>query len=171
MNPWSPMATVRPGSIDMSLQGGFSLLEVMVAGVVASLGLSGLAALLIASVSGTTQAEHHTVAQLLASELAELMLISEADAAVWLADPPVAATECGLASACTPAQFAQRNYLDWRLRTALDLPQGGGLACLDSSPNDGDAALPGCDGAGGVVVKLFWTGPDGPQRLVLELGI
>jgi len=155
----------------MRSQGGFSLLEVMVAGVVASLGLSGLAALLIASVSGTTQAEHHTVALLLATELAELMSISPDDPGVWLAEPPESAPECGLASGCTAAQFAARNYLDWRLRTALDLPQGAGLACRDSSPDDGDAALPACDGAGSLVVKLFWTGPEGEQQLVSELGI
>lgn len=154
----------------MHRQGGFSLLEVMVAGVVASLGLSGLAALLIASVSGTAQAEHRTVAQLLAGQLAEFILLSETADEVWLNGPPVSAPACGPGSNCTALQFAARNYLDWQLRAGLDLPGGSGLTCRDGSPQDGSAALPACDGAGPWVVKVFWQAVDAEQRLVLEAG-
>jgi type IV pilus assembly protein PilV len=149
---------------------GFSLIEVMAAGVVASLGLSGVAALLITSVSSTSEAEHRTVAQLLASQLAELVLLNPQADTVWLAPAPGSAPGCGAGSNCSAEQFAARNYLDWQLQLALVLPQGTGLVCRDSQPQDGDAGSAACDGVGTRVIKLFWAAPEGAQRLVLETG-
>jgi type IV pilus assembly protein PilV len=154
----------------MHAQRGFSLLETMIAGAVASLGLSGVAALLIASVSGTAGSGYRTQALDLAIQMAETMRLAPAQESVYLAPPPVVAPPCGPGDGCDTAQFAASNSHGWHLRVGLSLPTGVGMICRDATPDDGGADAPACDGIGEVVVKLFWVEPDGEQRLVLEAG-
>lgn len=143
----------------MEGQRGFSLLEVMVAGVVTALGLSGVAALLLASTASTSAAHLDTRAAMLARHLHATVALSPDAAGTFLATPPVTAPDCARDDACPPADFAAYNYRQWRLAVATELPGGIGLVCRDASPGDGTGADPACDGDGPITVKIFWRDP------------
>jgi len=142
---------------------GFSLLEVMVAGVVTALGLSGVAALLLAGTAGTSAAHLDTRAAMLARHLSATIALSPAAATAFLADPPPVTTDCAQDNPCTAEQFAAYNLRQWRLAVAEQLPDGRGLVCRDATPDDGSWAEPACDGVGPLAVKVFWREPGSPD--------
>lgn len=144
---------------------GFSLLEVMIAGVVTVLGLGGTAALLVISLAQTSSARDRAIAGSLAGEAGALVrLVESADS--FLAPPPASYPSCTNGAACTPAQFAAAAHGRWHERVRARLPGGAGVVCRDSTPADGQAGEPACDGAPPLVAKLFWRDlHDGPQRL------
>ena len=139
-----------------TLQSGFSLLEVMVSGAILSSGLAGLAALLLASVSGTAQSGYRTTASLLADSMAAQIEITPASGEIFLLEPPSITLNCQADSGCTSAQFAASGLRAWLIEIPLRLPGGEGIICRDSTPFDGRRGAPGCDGAGQVTIKVFW---------------
>ena len=155
----------------MHRQAGFSLLEVMIAGVVTALGLAGTAALLLTSLAQTSAAQDRTMAGMLARHGADLLRLSATPAAVTAPTGP-APESCVSPGACSPAGFAAHNRRHWDRLVALHLPEGHGLICNDASPRDGSLDAPACDGSGPLVIKLFWTdtGATPPaQRLTLAV--
>ena len=100
----------------MRYQGGFSLLEVMIAATVLSIGFSGLSLLSLQGIAATMAARQQSEAVLLASELDTLMRLA-------------------------PGGFEQWQG-EWRQRVAAALPQGTAVVCRDITPDDGDAAAP-----------------------------
>jgi len=130
------MRTVRSNSLS-----GFSLVEVMVALLVISVGMLGIAKMQALALSSTGSAKTRSLAALQAASLGATM---QADRAYWSnetaaqlvitipatgaftapADPTLAAPTnlCqATASPCTPAQLAAQDLNDWMgaLRTAL----------------------------------------------------
>jgi type IV pilus assembly protein PilV len=128
---------------------GFSLVEVMVALVVISVGLLGIAKMQALAISSTSNARSRSLAALEAASLASTM---RADRSYWTsitADPNVAvataptgftASDTALvapgggcsstASACTaPAQLAAQDVKDWA--TALSTAIPGGTATIN----------------------------------------
>jgi type IV pilus assembly protein PilV len=70
---------------------------------------------------------------------------------------PATTSACTLANVCDAAQMAARDFAQWRTGVAV-LPGGSGAICLDSSPDDGTAAAPACDGTGTqLAIKVFWS--------------
>lgn len=123
-------------------QQGFSLLEVLVAATVLSVGFSGLASLAVQSLSAAGQAQAQSAAALLAGEMHAQIRLAPLSYPQWLAD--------------------------WQQRSATALPGGNGVVCLDATPNDGTAASSACSGNGPLVVKLFWhSAGDSAGRHVL----
>jgi type IV pilus assembly protein PilV len=121
---------------------GFSLVEVMVALIVMSVGLLGVAKMQALALSNTTSARTRSLVALEAASLASTM---RADRNYWAnvtADPNVtfskgvitaddgALKAAGAACPCTPQQIAYQDLSDWL--TDLDLqvasPQGG-ISC------------------------------------------
>ncbi|MBT8061975.1 MAG: prepilin-type N-terminal cleavage/methylation domain-containing protein [Gammaproteobacteria bacterium] len=142
-------------------QQGFSLLEVLLAAAVMGSGLAGLAALLLAAVGGTLETSQRGQALLLAGSMAAVMQVTPAGVASFIS--PAAGAECAVGERCEPGRFASAAVRDWRSQVANRLPGGRGLVCLDSTPWDGSASEPSCDGAEPVVVKVFWSGPPASQ--------
>lgn len=129
-------------------QAGASLIEVLITMLVVAIGLLGVAGLQLASVRYQQTSTLRTQAlqqadfiiekirvnnsNLLRSNLATALAAPETaylaedeyDDADTLPDDP----SCGLAAqaACTPAQAAQRDLLEWRQTLARDLPGGRG---------------------------------------------
>jgi type IV pilus assembly protein PilV len=153
---------------------GFSLLEVMIAGVVTSSGLAGLAALLIASVSGTAQSGYRSVAVLLANDIAAQLEAAPSGENSLVVSPVETVESCSALQACTPEEFIQRGLQAWAWDVNRQLPDGSALVCRDSTPHDGSASQPGCDGAGRISIKVFWRSgsqiiPQAPSRHVKVL--
>ena len=137
-------------------ESGFSLIEVTVATAIFSMGLASLSLLLLTAVMGTAEAGHQTVASTKASSLAEMIALNS-DAAVHYVNPvPSHDPGCIVGVTCTAEQLAADEMGVWRQALADELPRGNGLVCRDSTPEDGHAADAACDGAGGLVVKVFW---------------
>jgi type IV pilus assembly protein PilV len=155
----------------LSRSGGFSLIEVLVSILVLSFGMLGVASLLASSLSGSHTASMRTQAIVLADDLADRMRANRATAvapgpnnyegiapaenrcrAVHYAHRHVAP------AACTPQELAADDLFDWQAQVAALLPQGTAVVCIDSTPEDGTAGAPACDGVGGAyAIKEFWA--------------
>ncbi|MGB8634542.1 MAG: type IV pilus modification protein PilV [Rhodanobacteraceae bacterium] len=110
---------------------GFSLIEVLIALLVFSLGLIGLAGLLVMSTQANHGAFIRTQATFLAQNLADRMRANPVG--LWNGDYdatwPVSGTEpaCSSSSPCTPAQVALRDKLVWGRLLAGYLPDDSNL--------------------------------------------
>lgn len=155
---------------------GFSLLEVLVASTVFSLGLAGFAALLLSSMIGSAQARRETIASKAAASLAEQIRMNSSALERYLDPPEYISRICSGDSGCTPEQQADFDFRLWQLELADSIPNARGLVCRDATPRDGTAGEGRCDGAGPLVIKIFWYSQgkdekDQPRqhRFILEI--
>ncbi len=151
--------------------GGFSLIEVLVSITVLSLGLLGVASLLGASLSGSHTSSMRTQAIVLANDIADRMRANRATAVapapnnyegIAPSDNRCRAVHYGhrhgVPTVCTPPQMAADDLFDWLAQLTAVLPQGAGVVCIDSTPDDGVPGAPACDDLGAAfAVKVFWT--------------
>jgi type IV pilus assembly protein PilV len=142
------------------IQTGFSLVELAAAAAVFSMGLGSLSMLMLASINGTSQARHQTVGTTQASSMAE-MIATSSDAYGHYINPPAAGPGDCHVDFCDSEEMAAANLAFWQVQLRNELPDGSGLVCRDSTPNDGSAEDPQCDGTGAVVIKIFWMEPHG----------
>jgi len=141
--------------------GGFTLLEVLVALVVLSIGLLGLAGLQLTSVTNTRDAYYRTQAITLSYDIADRMRanMDAVDANNYDANTtttPVAS--CRSTAGCSTTNMANDDLALWRQAVAT-LPGGEGIVCIDDSPNDGTSvASAECSGSGNqYAVKIWWN--------------
>jgi type IV pilus assembly protein PilV len=157
---------------------GFFLVEVLVSIVIISIGLLGLALLhAVAVAKGNSSLLRSKATELgyaMADRIRVNLIASNAGAYVSMT-PGSGLTDPGCISVnCTPAQLAVSDYVEWSAEVASSLPQGAGVVCIDSTPDDGTPAAPACDGNGSVlVVKVFWSekaaqGQSTPQVFVFS---
>ena len=120
-------------------QRGLTLIEVLIAVLVFSLGLIGLAGLLIVSTQANHGAYLRTQASFLAHAMADRMRANPA--AVWAgrynsgAYPlAVAPPACASAAGCSPAQVAQRDQALWSRQIGQFLPAStAAIACTPAT--------------------------------------
>jgi type IV pilus assembly protein PilV len=150
---------------------GFTLVEVLISILILSLGLMGVAALQSKSLGSSHTASQRSQAVLSAADIADRMranrVAADPTAVANYGNIAAADNNCrvthyghvhGVASACTPVQLAADDLFDWLAQMAAVLPAGTGVVCIDSTPNDGVAGAPACDGAGiAYAIKIFWT--------------
>ncbi|MBT8050831.1 MAG: prepilin-type N-terminal cleavage/methylation domain-containing protein [Gammaproteobacteria bacterium] len=136
---------------------GFSLLEVIVAVAICSSGFGGLSLLLMLAIQETAASRFQTLAVNQAESMNQLILVLPNAASGTFSPSPTPA--CLLGGVCTPGVMLSAAVHAWRRDLGNDLPGGDGVACRDSTPEDGTAEAPGCDGLGSVVVKVFWEEP------------
>jgi type IV pilus assembly protein PilV len=146
---------------------GFSLLEVLVAVLVLSIGLLGVAALQAQSLRYNHEAYLRGQAVLLSYDMADRMRANSAAfsstsstyVTATAADGGCAQTATADAADCTSAQIAAHDLQEWNTSMASLLPSGAGVICLDTTPNDGtSSASPACSNSGGdYAIKVFWT--------------
>jgi len=153
---------------------GFSLLEVLIATAVFSLGLAGFAALLLTSMTGSAQARREAMAAMAAASLAEQIRLNPLAVDRYLHPPADISKICNGESPCTPAQQADYDFRLWQIELADRIRNARGLVCRDETPQDGVEGNGHCDGAGPPVIKTFSTGQAGENgvaqqhRFVLE---
>jgi type IV pilus modification protein PilV len=155
---------------------GFGLLEVLVASLIFSFGLAGFASLLLASMAGATEARLEGAATLAAASLSEQLRMNPAGLDHYLDPPGIVTTICDGSTACTPGQQADYDFRLWQMELADRIRNARGLVCRDGTPQDGGEGHAQCDGAGPLVIKIFWpgsrAGADGSlqqHRIVMEV--
>jgi type IV pilus assembly protein PilV len=159
---------------------GFTLLEILVAVLVLSIGLLGIAGLMLNTVQNNSVSSQRTIATFLAQDMADRMrqtvnvnqrvVINKSDLGLTerqalYALSKGAATNCYGAAAdatCgTPQGAANYNLYVWNQQVAASLPGGSAVVCQDLTPDDGlSFANPGCDATDPQapwVVKVFWS--------------
>jgi type IV pilus assembly protein PilV len=140
---------------------GIALMEALVAIVLLSVCALAYASLQLRSLSSNNSALWRSKATLLAEEMADRMRanrvgVTSGSYSSLLA--PLVVADCGSVSSCTPARMAQLDYALWSTTLGRELPGGSGVVCVDSTPDDGNAAAPACDTAGQMLaVKVFWS--------------
>ena len=141
-------------------QSGFTLIEVLVAVIVLSIGLVGVAGLQAVSLKNNQSAFMRSQASALAYDLADRMRANVPGANANMYDPTAkaATASCKTATGCTTQQMAQNDLFEWDAAITTYLPDGQGFVCIDSTPNDGTSfADPQCDGTGTLfAVKIWW---------------
>ncbi|HSD36482.1 MAG TPA: type IV pilus modification protein PilV [Rhodocyclaceae bacterium] len=160
---------------------GFTLIEVLVAIVVLSIGLIGIAGLLVSVIGRNQSSVYHSVAVSLATDIAERMRANSKEFSLTSGsntytsllssgNPAASAAACESATGnCDTATMAGYDAYKWEQLVSKVLPRGKGVVCFDqyNAADDGDltgaAATPpvlsntGCDASGNVVViKIFW---------------
>ena len=114
---------------------GFSLLEAMVALVVLSVGMLGIAALHGQSLTAGRTAQLRTHAVNLAGDMADRIRINRLGAAAY--EGPAANNECdpqtGGGVDCTPAEMAAHDLFVWHAQLARLLPNGAGSVDYDGA--------------------------------------
>ncbi len=158
---------------------GFTLLEVLVAVLVLSFGLLGIAGLLLATVQNNTVAAQRTTATFLAQDMADRIRSNINSTKPLTPGPPnqfianpdyydynsqgtnancYGSTPTGN---CASAQaVAQRDLFIWNQQIAASLPGGQGVVCQDLTPDDGISfAANQCDknSTSPWVIKIFWS--------------
>ena len=155
---------------------GFSLIELSIASAIFSMGLAGVSLMLLTAIMGTAEAGHQTIAANSAGSLAELIALNT-DAAPHFINPELPENStCIGTTVCSETVMAASEVVNWQRELAAELPNGSGLVCRDSTPDDGHGLNHACDGNGGLVVKVFWLEPfrvdtqdDGRRRLVARI--
>jgi type IV pilus assembly protein PilV len=105
-------------------QRGFSLVEVMIALVIMSVGMLGIAGLYVQSLQAgrTSMFRHHAVT--LAGDVAD-RIRANPTAAIAYIDPVGANNNCVLGDTdCTPGEMAANDVLLWKAQAADTLPGG-----------------------------------------------
>ena len=154
---------------------GFSLIEVLIASTVFSLGLAGFAALLLTSMTGSAQARREGIAAISAANLSEQIRANPVALNRYLAPPENISLMCTGDNRSSPEQQADYDFKLWRLDLADSIQNARGLVCRDETPWDGVEGDAHCDGTGPLVIKIFWqghanssTGEPGHYRFTLE---
>ena len=143
---------------DWSVRNGFSLIEVLIASTIFSLGLAGFTTLLLTSIINSTEARRQGIASVAAANLAEQIRLYPSVIARYLDPPEQISKICTGSKFCTPEQQADYDFRLWQLDLADSIPNARGLVCHDETPTDGIEGNSHCDGAGPLVIKIFWNG-------------
>ena len=129
--------------------------------------------MMLASVQGTAEARHRTVATTQAYSLAESIAM-QSDAYGHYVDPQGEETPGCDEDFCRGEALVTANMAAWQRQLSREVPGSYGLVCRDSTPDDGSASDPACDGNGALVIKVFWIesrhqkAEDGGQRRVVS---
>lgn len=148
---------------------GYALLEALVAVIVTSIGFIGAARLQTMGLGFTNSSMYRQKATFLGTQMTDRMRANQKGMALGAYDNVAPGDTACLATGCTPAALAQADMAEWAADVAAQLPDGSGVVCIDSTPDDAGAtaAVPMCDGVGSLLaVKVWWNDSLGTSRFV-----
>lgn len=166
---------LAPATLGTTLhhQGGFSLIEVLVAVIILSIGVFGAVGMQVTSLQASKDVRYQAIAGSMARELAEKMRGNHAVAITttvvanpYLLDTTLAAAStvavpalnCYTTSCPTGVDIARWDIYDWQLRLKDALPSPRVAICMDKTPFAGGMPQWGCSNTGDVaVLKLAWN--------------
>lgn len=144
-------------------QGGFTLLEVLIATLIVGVGLLGIAGLQLANGVYAESGLHRSHASLLAQELFERMRVNvvEAKAGAYDIDTlPALATDCsGAAADCSAEQLREHDLRVWGGRVGTLLPAGD--AAIATGPDDGENPVD-------IAITMSWASNRGQDAPISE---
>jgi type IV pilus assembly protein PilV len=117
---------------------GFTLIETMVALLVISVGMIGVAALHGQALSSSGVALRRSIAIGLASDIADRIRVNRAAGIAYenaAADNGCASPTGDGGADCSPAQMAAHDLFAWRAQIAQSLPGGQGAVDVDAAAN------------------------------------
>lgn len=151
---------------------GFMMIEVLIAIVVFSIGLLGLAGMQLASLRLSGDSELRTFAAICANDMMDRLRANAVATTLGTASPYNNPAGTGTANpncvgensggayvnvSCTSTQMAGHDFYEWNAAlggasatgwnpaTPAGLPSGSGVVCIDSTPMDGSPGSPACD--------------------------
>ncbi len=154
-------------------QRGFTLLEILIAIVIFSIGLLGIARLQIAGMRFTHGSQLRSTAVQQAESMADLMRANEYGMRKGNynflnqgTDMPTAAPfDCAVVP-CNATNRATYDLVNWNTSNTNVLPgdaEATGAVCRDSTPDDGSSADWACDNLGNVyAIKVQWLERSSP---------
>lgn len=152
-------------------ESGFSLIEVLVALLVLSIGLLGVAALQTIGLKFTHESYQRTQAVLQGYDIIDRIRANAAakNAGSYnnipLGNIPSVTVDCTAGSGCTPAELATYDINRWNALNADLLKQGRGAICLGTLNGD----LSSCTVGGSIFrVGVTWVENDIPIYAVVE---
>ncbi len=108
-------------------QTGFTLVEVLVALVVMSVGMLGIAALYLEGIRAGRTSLYRTAAVNLASDMADRIRANRNAGVAYAGTGPGADGDCvNGPNDCTPQELADDDWLDWSTQLDNQLPEGAG---------------------------------------------
>lgn len=131
------METHIPGPGLPRVHRGFTLVEALVALVVLSIGMLGIAALYVESLKAGRSAIYRTQAVNLAADMADRIRVNPATDGTVAAAYIGAGANNGCAGGtvdCTPADMAEHDVFLWRQVIQNLLPNGQGVIAYDAGP-------------------------------------
>lgn len=157
-----------------SYSGGFTLLEVMVALVVMSVGLLSLAGMQVIGLRTNHSAYMRTQATILSYDIVDRMRANIGVPGGYGVqggdyDQPTVSGSAGVEHTACEAptgscQMAEHDLFKWNQAIADILPNGQGIVCIDDTPEDGVPNLPVCSGTGSAnpdmamyTIKIWWS--------------
>ena len=175
----------------VSCHDGFTLLEVLVALIVLSVGLLSLAGMQVIGLRTNHSAYMRTQATIQSYDIVDRMRANIVGVREGRYDKPavndskgILHANCKTTSGCSGGQsqkaqeMAEHDLFEWNQAITDVLPSGVGVVCIDSTPEDGTpdaatASAPACDGIGSAnpemamyTIKIWWTDDQSanPQR-------
>jgi type IV pilus assembly protein PilV len=149
---------------------GFSIVEALVALVVLSIGMLGIAALYVESLRAGRSAIYRTQAVNLASDMADRIRANRnaGDAYKLAAGAAPTTQQCAPpgTAVCDPATLAQDDLARWLAAIATQLPGDGG-----GTPAGTIAVAPGVPPTRQYTIEVTWSEPGEPQRLTYVLNM
>lgn len=141
---------------------GMSLIEVLMAVLVFSVGIVGLSTLLIVSFRSNQVAYQRTQAEYLAYSMADRMRANPLG--VWGGSynstgyPMTGNQSCTTGAACTPAQLALRDQYLWSTQLGTFLPNAtASITCTNGATPSATQLLVRPPYAGNCVMRINWT--------------
>lgn len=146
---------------------GFSLLEALIAVVILSIGLLGIARLQLKTQQFNRSAYFETQAIVIAHDMFERIRanISGRKSGFYHLPKSIKHAGCYSTVGCSTLDMSQNDMHEWSTSDmgsiANKIPGGAGIVCIDATPDDGSPSSPSCDNAGNTyAVKIWWQGDD-----------
>ncbi len=138
-----------------SRQGGFSLIEVLVAVLIVSVGVLGVAGLQLLSLQNNTSAMYRTQATQAAYDIMDRARANRGQN-YSIAIDANAPSDPGCGTNCSPAAMRALDLIEWREQLAEILPEGTGSVAMN---------------AGSMTVTVRWRDTRNPDAAPLELTV
>ena len=139
-------------------QRGFSIVEAMVALLVLSVGMLGIAGLYVTTLRASGSALFRTQAVNFAADMADRIRANPTAGNAYTAAP--ADNNCAEGSACNPQQLAADDVFRWQQQVAAILPDDGDPATAQTS-----IVVNGVNAPLTYQITVSWVEPTEPQPL------